>query len=178
MSSPRPLTTSLPDFLENDSDDEFRSFMTQLFVASGRLQSLRRIISRALDLNSTQFSILLALWQLQEIEGVSIREVGDYLKISPANITAEVGKLVAEGLVDKKVDPEDSRAVKIRTTGRSELLMDQNAEFLSEINDQLFVGVTRDQFNTVHEFLHIFNRNSDDAMRIMSQREQVASAAE
>lgn len=132
---------------------------------------MRRSVGRAMSLNASQFSILLAVWHLQNDEGISIRKISHHLHIAPAHITAEVGKLVNEGLLDKKSDPTDNRAVCITTTKKSAELLDHHSSYLRAINDQLFSDMTREQFNTVFEFLNKFILQSDLAL-ILAQRSE------
>ncbi len=173
----RPKTISNPELLIDGSDDEFRDFMTQLFAVSSRLQTMRRSVGRAMSLNASQFSILLAVWHLKKEKGIGIREIGNYLHIAPAHITAEVGQLVAKNLLDKTSDPRDNRAVCITTTNRSDELLDQHSEYLCAINDQLFAGMTREQFQTVFDFLNRFILQSDLAL-ILAERSENAAELE
>ncbi len=173
----RPNTISSPELLIDGSDDQFRDFMTQLFAVSSRLQTMRRSVGRAMSLNASQFSILLAVWHLQKEKGIGIREIGKYLHIAPAHITAEVGQLVAKNLLDKKSDPQDNRAVCITTTSRSDELLDQHSEYLRAINDQLFAGMSRDQFQIIFDFLNRFILQSDLALILAERSENTADLA-
>ncbi|MBT3915186.1 MAG: MarR family transcriptional regulator [Rhodospirillaceae bacterium] len=174
--SVRRNTISSPELLNDGSDDQFRDFITQLFAVSSRLQTMRRSVGRAMSLNASQFSILLAVWHLQKGKGVGIQEIGKYLHIAPAHITAEVGQLVEKNLLDKKSDPRDNRAVCISTTDRSDELLDQHSEYLCAINDQLFAGMTREQFQIVFDFLNRFILQSDLALVLAERGENTADS--
>jgi DNA-binding MarR family transcriptional regulator len=147
------LTVSLPHLLVKGKDLVFREFVADLFAAASGMQSLRRALARSIGLSAAEFSILLATWYLQKKGKVGITAIARHLHVASAHVTAEVGKLVEASLVQKSVDPGDTRAVIIRLTKKGERILIDLAPLLRKINDRLFHGTTPNDVVVVSRFL-------------------------
>jgi hypothetical protein len=60
------LTVTLPQFLVDGTDLQFREFIADLFAAVAGMQSLRRALAKSVGLSAAEFSVLLATWYLQK----------------------------------------------------------------------------------------------------------------
>jgi MarR family 2-MHQ and catechol resistance regulon transcriptional repressor len=58
-------------------------------------------------------------------EGMQLRELGELLLVSRANITGLIDHLEERGLVNRSVDPGDRRARHARITSKAETLLDE-----------------------------------------------------
>jgi DNA-binding MarR family transcriptional regulator len=116
----------------------FRDVVMLFYATIGRLQRLRRLIASSVDLNSAEYSIVAALYRLGPKSGVRIREIADYLHMTPENVTTAVSKLVATKWVVKTIDPDDARAVTLRLHLSARKKIDLLTEDLGEINDIWF----------------------------------------
>ena len=79
------------------------------------------------------------------------------LKSAPAaaaNGTAEVGKLVKKGILDKQPHAKHSRAVLIRLTPDGTAILHELTPLLRRINDRLFSGNRARGIDAVANFLH------------------------
>lgn len=134
------LTVSLPPFLANGTDLDFREFIADLFAAVGGMHSLRRALASSVGLSAAEFSIVLATWHLQKKGTVGISTIAKHLHVAAAHVTAEVGQLVARGVLKKKAHPHDSRAVLVVLTHQGRQILTQLVPLLRGINDRLFSG--------------------------------------
>jgi MarR family transcriptional regulator, organic hydroperoxide resistance regulator len=147
------LTVSLPQFLADGSDLDFREFIADLFAAVGGMYSLRRALASSVGLSAAQFSIVLATWHLQQRGQVGINTIAKHLHVAAAHVTAEVGQLVTKGVLKKKPHPRDTRAVLVVLTGRGRKILMQLVPLLRAINDRLFSGNAASDVGVLSRFL-------------------------
>lgn len=134
------LTVSLPQFLVDGTDLEFRNFVADLFAAVAGMQSLRRALASAVGLSAAEYSVLLATWQLQKKGTVGISAIAKHLHVAAAHVTAEVGQLVGKGLLKKRPHPTDTRSVLVELTEAGKNILTALSPLLRKINDRLFSG--------------------------------------
>ena len=127
--SAKNLTVSLPELLVDGSDLKFRERV------------------------AAEYAILLATWHLQKKGPVGINTLAGQLHVAAANVTAEVGKLVTKGILDKQPHPKDSRAVLIRLTADGTAILHELTPLLRRINDRLFSGNRARDMDAVANFL-------------------------
>jgi DNA-binding MarR family transcriptional regulator len=170
-----PLSVSRPACLENGCDARLRALLHALFVTAARFETVRGAFGRRIGATGPQYTILAAIpeRQIQEA-GIGIRALADHLHVAPSHITAEVNKLVALGLVAKRANPSDGRGVLITLTRAGEAALDRLGPFRREINDILFAGIGRAEFQTLARLFERFLVNTERALdRIgLAEREQ------
>ena len=167
-----PLSVTLPDLLVDGSDEDFRRLIYGLFVVRDRLDTCRDAFGREVGLSRSQYWLLIAVARMQGENGTGLRAVADQLMVAPSFVTTEVGKLVARGLIAKTPNPEDRRGVLVRLTAEGEATLDRLAPFLQEINDTLFAGVDRAEFETVLRFIDRFVVNTALAVAKVEVRDR------
>jgi DNA-binding MarR family transcriptional regulator len=160
------LTVSLPQFLVDGTDLEFREFVADLFAATAGMQSLRRALAKSVGLSAAEFSVLLATWHLQKKGRVGITAVARHLHVAAAHVTAEIGKLVQKGFIKKAQDANDTRAVTLVLTRKGEGILAALAPLLRRINDRLFSGNTANAISVVAKFLRHVADESANSIRM------------
>jgi len=151
--SAKNLTVSLPELLVDGSDLKFRELVADLFAAAAGMLALRRALASSVGLSAAEYAILLATWHLQKKGAVGINTLAGQLHVAAANVTAEVGKLVKKGILDKQPHPKDSRAVLIRLTAEGTAILHELTPLLRRINDRLFSGNRARDMDAVANFL-------------------------
>jgi DNA-binding MarR family transcriptional regulator len=138
--------------LVNGSDREFRRLIYRMIITESRLVEIRKAIAARVGVTGGQYTILMAILQLQGASGVSIGALAEYFEVSGAHITGEIRKLAALGMVRKDANPDDGRGVLVRLTvdGHKRLL--DAFEFIRKVNDRLFDGVTVEEFKALTRF--------------------------
>jgi DNA-binding MarR family transcriptional regulator len=160
------LTVSLPPFLANGTDLDFREFIADLFAAVGGMHSLRRALASSVGLSAAEFSIVLATWHLQKKGTVGISTIAKHLHVAAAHVTAEVGQLVARGVLKKKPHPHDTRAVLVVLTHQGRKILTQLVPLLRGINDRLFSGNEASDVAVLSRFLKQLAGESANATRL------------
>lgn len=159
-----PPSVSRPACLENGRDDRLRALLHALFVTAARFEDVRGAFGRRIGASGPQYTILAAIAEKQREAGVGIRALADHLHVAPSHITTEVNKLAALGLVEKRANPADGRGVLVRLARAGEAALDRLGPFRREINDILFDGLSRAEFQTVARLFERFLVNTERAL--------------
>ncbi len=160
------LTVSLPQFLSEGSDLEFRKFVADLFAAVAGMYSLRRALASSVGLSAAAYSVILATWHLQRKGPVGITAIARQLHVAAAHVTAEVGDLVELGLLTKKPHPRDTRAVLIELTDAGKALLARLSPLLRKINDRLFSGNKPSDIGILSRFVQHLADESAHSIRL------------
>jgi len=123
-----------------------------MYAAMSLMRLLRQEIASVLSLSSAEYSVLLAVRYLEQGNDMTLRAIADHLHVAAAYVTAEVGRLVDKGLLSKKPDPVDRRAVAVELTAAARKLLARLDPMLREVNDPLLAGMSVHDLETVHRF--------------------------
>jgi len=162
-----PLSVSRPACLENGRDERLRALLHALFVTAARFETVRGAFGRRIGASGPQYTILAAIAERQGAEGgagIGIRALANHLHVAPSHITTEVNKLVALGLVEKRANPADGRGVLVRLARQGEAALDRLGPFRREINDILFDGIGRAEFQVLARMFERFLVNTERAL--------------
>jgi len=141
-----PLTTSRKDLLDAGSDGQVRSTIHMLIGCGVVMEKLSQGLGHLNGVTGIQHQILAALQRLKGGEGVSIAELARYVRRSGAFVTIEVGKLIKFALIEKSIDPRDTRRVLLRLAAEGHRRMTRLAPFQRRVNDVLFAGMSAKRF--------------------------------
>ncbi len=133
-----PLTVSRSALLSGDSDSEFRTLVHGMLAFASQLESVRAGFARLVGLTPIQYTILISVSDLESAGDVSVNMLADHLQLSGAFITIETGKLLKQGLLNKKQDRSDRRRVSLKTTPTARRLLGSLASTQVPVNDVLF----------------------------------------
>jgi len=162
-----PLSISRSACLEGGRDDRLRALLHALFVTAARFEDVRGAFGRRIGASGPQYTILAAIAERQAATGgagIGIRALADHLHVAPSHITTEVNKLLSLGLVEKRANPADGRGVLVRLARPGEAALDRLGPFRREINDTLFDGVGRAEFQTLARLFERFLVNTERAL--------------
>ena len=165
----RPIRRSRSGRSANDipvDDAKMRTFIADLYAAMSLLRLLRHEIASALSLSSAEYSVLLAVRYLERSSDMTLRAIADHLHVAAAYVTAEVARLEDKGLLTKKPDPLDRRAVAVELTAASRGLLSRLGPMLRDINDPLLAGISLRDLDTVHRFLRGIISHGYDAINV------------
>ncbi|MPZ37301.1 MAG: MarR family transcriptional regulator [Rhizobiales bacterium] len=159
-----PLTVSHEALLTRGRDDAFRQTIYAMVQAFGRLQNCREAFGRALGLTGSQFAVLMSAAYQRHSDGVSIRALADHAHLAPTHVTTEVNRLITKGLLLKRTNKFDRRSVLVRLSPKAEADLVRLAPFVRSVNDLLFQGISKQEFETVSRFLQAFILNTENAL--------------
>lgn len=138
----RLRTVSRKALLVQDSDHTFRELITNLHVMAQQLIELRAYLAKELGLTGPQFSLLLAVAHAQKEEGleegINVTRLARQLRVTPAFVTTEAGKLIRMRLLAKRGSKVDRRGVLLSMTERGHTRLTTFAPKLQKVNDEVF----------------------------------------
>lgn len=163
--SGKKQSATLVDALEPD-DAVVREFIADLYAAMSMMRLLRQEIATALCLSSAEYSVLLAVWYLEREGEMTVRAISDHLHVAAAYVTSEVARLTAKGLLIKRADPRDGRAVEVALTKAARDVLLRLGTMLRQINKPLLQGMHYRDLATVHRFLRSIIDHGYDAIAV------------
>ena len=169
-----PLTVSRPALLAQGSDAEFRGLIHDLIAYGHKLDACRDAFARIAGISGVQYEILMLV---SRAEGLSVGEVAARLHRSGAFITIEANKLAAEGILEKAADPRDGRRVLLRSTPKSQALLEHLSPYQQRINDVLFEFVDAKRFRELRALAAELVGRGDRAVAMLELLIQEAEAA-
>jgi len=144
----QPAADAAPDLLALD-----RQVCFALAVASRTVISLYRPLLEPMGLTHPQYLVMLALW---EDEPLRVSELADRLSLEPATLSPLLKRLEAAGLVSRRRDPDDERAVAVTLTPAGRRLREDAERIPPAVMARLGIGLAeledlRDRLTTVIE---------------------------
>ncbi|MGE5405433.1 MAG: MarR family winged helix-turn-helix transcriptional regulator [Candidatus Saccharibacteria bacterium] len=111
--------------------EDFTSFIC--YAMKGTMRKLERQIGREFEKFGINLAQSFVLFSLLENDGLTLTEVGARSKIENSTLTTMVDRLEKDGLVERRLDPQDRRMVRLFITdqGRelAEAVLSKGAEF-------------------------------------------------
>ncbi len=169
------LTVSSPALLEDGSDRRFRQFVHDTLAFAARIEEIRDRFGEFVGLTGSQYTILISIAHLQDVEGVGVAAVVEHLHLSGAFVTIEVNKLVTAGFVEKRVNPGDRRRVLLTATERARGLLAKLTGIQAPANDALFGCLDAAGFQLMSTLMGKLVGCGDKALALLDfQRAQAA----
>jgi DNA-binding MarR family transcriptional regulator len=128
MSEPRDSVDALVEDWRTtrpDLDFEPLQVISRLGRVRGHVDGELTGLFDAYGLGAATFGVLVTLARLDEAGGVSQRRLMDELGLTSGTISVRMDRLVAEGLVHRRPDPDDRRNVRITLSERGRELFER-----------------------------------------------------
>jgi DNA-binding MarR family transcriptional regulator len=142
----------------NDDTDDDR-FFGELATTFGRLQ---HAFARHVGVSRPRLQVLMRLWRSGE---TSHRDLRHLLSADGASVTRLVKEFEADGLVSRRMDPDDNRYTLARLTPAGERTAAALAGAHRTYQEQLLDGITADEREIVLESLRRLAANIDGIER-------------
>tara|TARA_B100000315_G_scaffold250997_1_gene284889 strand:- start:1197 stop:1700 length:504 start_codon:yes stop_codon:yes gene_type:complete len=146
-------STNRAELLEGGSDARFRQLVYDLFTISTHMQSVRDHIAGRIGVTGPQYSILLAIAEMGNDVGVGVKRVAEHLHVSGAFVTAETGKLIKAGYLNKQQDSDDRRAVRLTLSTKGRREIEVVLPELRQVNDVFFSGLNKSEFEALSDII-------------------------
>lgn len=90
----------------------------------------------------SQWTILAVLWKH---EGIAQVEIQQHLAIEGSTVTGIIQRMIREGLIQRKVDPEDRRVQRVYLTDKGRALEEKLVIEAMTVNQQALQGLSEDE---------------------------------
>jgi DNA-binding MarR family transcriptional regulator len=145
-----------------------RKLLYDFFTVSARMETVRRYLGEKVNFTVPQYSIMMAVAELQAKIGVSVGRVGDYLHVTGTFVTMESGKLIKKGLLEKHPDFEDRRVSLLSLAPKGVEALESLFPELQQINDVFFELDSRAEFERLCKTLEKLVGNSQRALALIN----------
>lgn len=100
-------------------DAQVRDFIWNIISVNTHLEEIRSIWARILDITCPQWLILMAVNDLDQGKGISVREVSTKLHVDPSFVTTQTKNLEKHGFMRRVASKEDARVVLMSLTDKA-----------------------------------------------------------
>jgi DNA-binding MarR family transcriptional regulator len=132
------------------------------------METVRRYLGERVNLTVPQYSIMMAVAELQGKMGVSVGRVGEYLHVSGPFVTMESGKLFKKGFLEKHPDAQDRRLSLLSVSPAGVKALQSLFPGLQQINDVFFELDSRREFERLCKALEKLVGNSQRALALIN----------
>jgi DNA-binding MarR family transcriptional regulator len=165
--APAQLTVSRIELLQDGSDSAFRQLIQDMLSTSARLQAIRDKFGAIAGISGQQYSMMITIAHMQtRDEPVTVSGLSARLHVSGTFVTAEAQKLVSRGLIQKAPNPVDRRSVVLTLTEAGAALMRSVRDIVRDANDEIFRGLSADDFQVLLRLMAGFVDSLDDALAL------------
>lgn len=96
-----------------------RQFIWDVISINTHLEEIRSIWARTLDISCPQWLILMAVNDLDQGKGISVRDVSAKLHVDPSFVTTQTKSLEKHGFMRRVASKEDARVVLMSLTDKA-----------------------------------------------------------
>src|SRR6267143_4893468 len=118
--------------------DLAQQFTWEIAGINVHLQDLRNFWAKALGVSGPQWMILMALADLDQGEGVSVKAVSKMLHVDPSFVTTQSKMLEKKGFMRRKPSADDARIVQMSLTDKTYKLIAGLASEQEALNEFIF----------------------------------------
>src|SRR5829696_9755743 len=110
------------------------------------VNDVARLLRTYADQRARRLGITRAQWavmaRLEHHEGLKQSELAELLDLQPITLTRLVDRLGANGLIERRADPNDRRAKRLYLTAAARPLMDRLAELGADMMETVLDGLS------------------------------------
>jgi DNA-binding MarR family transcriptional regulator len=130
----RELTATREILLPDHSDHALRTLLYNLFTIGTRMEEVRRYLGSCIGITGPQFSLLMAIRELEGLDGVSVGTIAAYLHVAGTFVTA---------------DPRDRRVSLLRVRPAGAKAIEHLLPEVRQVNDTFFELESREGFDSL-----------------------------
>ena len=138
MTSQVARKRAAPDDALSRNQELVRQFSWSIASINVHFQEIRQFWAKALGISGPQWMILMAIADLDQGEGVSVKVVSKMLHVDPSFVTTQSKMLEKKGLMRRRTSPDDARVVQMTLTDKTYKHMANLAAQQQSLNDFIF----------------------------------------
>jgi len=133
--------------------DLARRFSWAIASVAMHLEEIRYFRAKTLGISGPQLTILLAVMNLEEGQGVSVRLVAKAIHVDPSFITTQTKLLEKKGLIRRRTDENDARVVKLSASDKAYKQITSAASEEEALNEFIFGDLTNPKLDEITQQL-------------------------
>jgi DNA-binding MarR family transcriptional regulator len=162
-----PLTATNPILVLGKSDHSLRKLLYDFFTVSAHMDAVKQYLGGRSGLTAPQYTIMMAVAELQGKNGVSVGRVGEYLHVTGTFVTIESGKLLKKGFMEKRSDLQDKRLTLLSLAPKGAKALQALFPELQQINDIFFELGSRTEFERLCKTVEKLVGNGQRALALI-----------
>ena len=111
------------------------------------------------DITPSQYGVLSCLWQK---EYATSKQISEILCLELSTISGVLDRMQKKNLVDKVVNKDDRREVRIYVTQKGKLLQEPIQRIIEEVNKEVLKGFDEKEISNLKEMLRIIAKGNFD----------------
>jgi MarR family transcriptional regulator, transcriptional regulator for hemolysin len=127
------------------------------------LSDAARLLRTCADQEARRFGMTRAQWavlfRLQRNEGLKQSELADLLEVQPITLTRLIDRLCANGLIERRGDPDDRRAKRLFLLPAAKPVLERLTAVSEQMMGAVLAGVDRSQREAVVSSLAMIKNN-------------------
>jgi MarR family transcriptional regulator, organic hydroperoxide resistance regulator len=136
--------------------DEFTDYLCYKIGAAGR--KIQRYYNNRLAEHGITIGQSFILLSLREKDGQNVKELAENLAIDSSAITGLVDRLEKAGLVERRADERDRRALRIHLTKKGTKLVNKMVTLGNQFNEGLKEGLSKSELSALEKFFLIIDK--------------------
>jgi DNA-binding MarR family transcriptional regulator len=90
----------------------------------------------------------------------SMRDIAEYLKITPPSVTAQVTALVEDGVLERIADTADRRIIRLRLSKKGKSILQENMHLRSKAFSKIIAHLSKKDTQELTRILSVITRSS------------------
>lgn len=141
------------------------------------IMDVARLLKTYADQRARQFGISRAQWavliRIERNEGLKQSELAELLDLQPISLTRLLDRLAANGLIERRADPNDRRANRLYLTPAAKPLLERLAALGADMMETVLEGLDEKSIERMLKQLHNVKDNLRRAISANAQQEVV-----
>ena len=117
------------------------------------LHDVTRQLRKHFDRRATRLELTRAQWRalksIRRDEGLSQKDLAEYLDMEPIAIGRVLDRLEKTGFIERRPDPDDRRRWRLYLLPKAHAVVDEMEIIAGELRDDAMRGIDRDDFETL-----------------------------
>jgi len=143
------------------------------------IMDVARLLKTYADQRARQFGISRAQWavlaRIDRNEGLKQTELADMLDLQPITLTRLLDRLAANGLIERRADPNDRRANRLYLKPAAKPLLDRLSDLGADMMEAVLHGVSPTSIERMLKELGAVKNNLRSAIARNTNQQQAAA---
>src|SRR5215475_2066818 len=143
------------------------------------IMDVARLLKTYADQRARQFGISRAQWavlmRIDRNEGLKQTELADMLDLQPITLTRLLDRLAANGLIERRADPNDRRANRLYLKPAAKPLLDRLSDLGADMMEAVLHGVSPTSIERMLKELGAVKNNLRSAIARNANQQQAAA---
>lgn len=131
------------DDAKSENQELVRQFSWAVAAINVHFQEIRQFWAKTLGISGPQWMILMAISDLDDGEGVSVKTVSKMLHVDPSFVTTQSKMLEKKGLMRRRTSAEDARVVQMSLTDKTYKHIANLAAQQQSLNEFIFAELDK-----------------------------------